>query len=53
MEVKEKGDQSVDTPFLLIMGNKIPMEGVTETKFRAEHKGMTIQRDCPTWGSTL
>jgi hypothetical protein len=26
------------------MGNKIPMEGVTETKFRAETKGKTIQR---------
>jgi hypothetical protein len=25
-------------------GNKIPMEGVTETKFRAETEGMTIQR---------
>jgi hypothetical protein len=26
------------------MGNKIPMEGVTETKFRADPEGMTIQR---------
>jgi hypothetical protein len=26
------------------MGNKIPMEGVTETKFEAEPEGMTIQR---------
>ena len=26
------------------MGNKIPMEGVTETKFRAEMEGRTIQR---------
>ena len=25
------------------MGNKIPMDGVTETKFRAEPEGMTIQ----------
>jgi hypothetical protein len=25
-------------------GNKIPMEGVTETKFRAETEGTTIQR---------
>jgi hypothetical protein len=25
-------------------GNKIPMEGVTETKFGAETKGRTIQR---------
>jgi hypothetical protein len=26
------------------MGNKIPMEGVTETEFRAETEGRTIQR---------
>jgi hypothetical protein len=26
------------------MGNKIPMEGVIETKFRAEPEGTTIQR---------
>jgi hypothetical protein len=26
------------------MGNKIPMERVTETKFRAEMEGRTIQR---------
>jgi hypothetical protein len=26
------------------MGNKIPMEGVTETKFRAEMEEMSIQR---------
>jgi hypothetical protein len=26
------------------MGNKIPMEGVTETKFRAETEGRTLQR---------
>jgi hypothetical protein len=32
MKVK-KEDQSVDTLFLHRMGNKIPMEGVTETKF--------------------
>ena len=44
MKLKKKEDQSVDTSFLLIMGNKIPMEGVTETKFRAEMEGRTIQR---------
>ena len=44
MKLKKKEDQSVDTSFLLRMGNKIPMEGVTETKFRAEPEGMTIQR---------
>jgi hypothetical protein len=30
--------------FLLKMGNKIPVEGVTETKFGAETEGRTIQR---------
>jgi hypothetical protein len=44
MKLKKKEDQSVDTLFILRMGNKIPMEGVTEVKFRAETEGMTIQR---------
>jgi hypothetical protein len=44
MKLKKKEDQSVDTSFLFKMGNKIPMEGVTETKFRAETEGRTIQR---------
>jgi hypothetical protein len=44
MKLKKKEDQSVDTSFLLIMGNKIPMEGVTETKFKAETERRTIQR---------
>jgi hypothetical protein len=44
MKLKKKGDQSVNTSFLLRMGNKIPMEGVTETKFGAETEGTTIQR---------
>jgi hypothetical protein len=43
MKLKKK-DQSVDTSFLLRMGNKIPMEGVTETKFRAETEERIIQR---------
>jgi hypothetical protein len=43
-ETQKKEDESGDTLFLLIMGNKIPMEGVTETKFRAEMEGRTIQR---------
>ena len=30
--------------FLLRMGNKIPLEGVMETKFGAETKGWTIYR---------
>jgi hypothetical protein len=35
----------VDTLFLLRIGKKIPMEGITETKFGAKMKGWTtIQR---------
>jgi hypothetical protein len=34
----------VETLPLLRIGNKTPMEGVTETKFGAETKGWTIQR---------
>jgi hypothetical protein len=34
----------VDTSFLLRIGNKTPLEGVTETKFGAKTKGWTIQR---------
>jgi hypothetical protein len=34
--------QSMDTLPLLRIGNKTPMEGVTETKFGAETKGWTI-----------
>ena len=41
-KLKKKEDQSVDTSFLLRMGNKIPMEGVTETNFRAEMEEMTL-----------
>jgi hypothetical protein len=44
MKLKKKEDQSVDTLLLRRMGNKRPMEGVTETKFRAEMGGKTIQR---------
>jgi hypothetical protein len=36
MKLKKMEDQSV--------GNKIPIEGVTKTKFRAEIEGRTIQR---------
>ena len=42
MKLKKKEDQCVDTSFFLKMGNKTPMEGVTETKFGAETKGWTI-----------
>jgi hypothetical protein len=44
MKLKKKEDQSVDTLSLLRIGNKITMEGVTETKFRAEKEGRIIQR---------
>jgi hypothetical protein len=55
MKLKKKEDQSVDTSILFRMGNKIPMEGVTETKFGAETEGRTIQRlpqlGWPSWSS--
>jgi hypothetical protein len=44
MKLKKKEDQSVDTSFLLRMGNKVPMKRVTETKFRAEPEETTIRR---------
>jgi hypothetical protein len=34
----------VDTSFLLRIGKKIPMKGITETKFGVKTKGWTIQR---------
>jgi hypothetical protein len=43
MKLKKKEDQRVDTSLLLRVKNKIPMEGVTEIKFRAETEGRTIQ----------
>jgi hypothetical protein len=49
MKLKKKEDQSMDTLFLLIMGNKIPIEGVIETKFRTETEESS--RDCPTQGA--
>jgi hypothetical protein len=44
MKLKKKENQSVDTPFLLRMRNKILMEGVTETECGADTEEMTIQR---------
>jgi hypothetical protein len=44
MKLKKKEDKSVDTLSFLRVGNKIPMEGVTETKFGPETEGRTIQR---------
>jgi hypothetical protein len=38
-KIKKREDQWVDTSFLLRIGNKIPMKGVTETKFGAKKKG--------------
>jgi hypothetical protein len=43
MKLKKKEDQSVDTSFLLRIGNIIPMKGVTQTKFGPKMKGWTIQ----------
>jgi hypothetical protein len=43
MKLKKKDDQSVYT-LILRRGNKVPVEGVTETKCGAETEGMTIQR---------
>jgi hypothetical protein len=44
MKLKKMEDQSVNTLILFRMGNKVPMEQVTETKCGAETGGMTIQR---------
>jgi hypothetical protein len=43
-KIKKKEDLRVDTSFLLRIRDKIPMEGVTETKFGAKMKRWTIQR---------
>ena len=42
MKLKKNEDQCVDTLPLLKIGNKTPMDGITETKFGAEKKGCTI-----------
>ena len=42
MKLKKNEGQSVDTLPLLRIGNKTPMEGVTETKFGAVTKGWAI-----------
>jgi hypothetical protein len=44
MKFKMKEDQSVDILILLRRGNKLPIEGVTETKFRPDTEDMTIQK---------
>jgi hypothetical protein len=50
MKLKKKKDKSVNTLFLLRMENKIPMEGVTETKLELRQKEGPC-RDCPSRGS--
>jgi hypothetical protein len=42
MKLEKNEDQSVETLPLLRIGNKTPMEGVTETKVGAATKGWTI-----------
>jgi hypothetical protein len=42
MKLKKNEDQNVDTMPLLRIGNKTPMEAVTESKIGAETKGWTI-----------
>jgi hypothetical protein len=42
MKLKKNEDQSVDTVPLLRIGNKTPIEGITETNFGAVTKGWTI-----------
>jgi hypothetical protein len=53
MKLKKKEDQSVDTSLLLRMGNKIPMEGVIETKLLRQSSVTELRpsRDCSTQGS--
>jgi hypothetical protein len=38
-KIRKNEDQHVDTSFLLRIGNKTSMNGVTETKFRTKTKG--------------
>ena len=44
MKLRKKENQNMDALILLRRGNKLSMEGVSETKFRAETEGMTTQR---------
>ena len=44
MKFKKKENQRMDFLVLFRRENKIPMEGLTETKFGAEMEGRTIQR---------
>jgi hypothetical protein len=49
MKLKKNEDQNVDTLPLLRIGNKTPMEGVTETLELRQKDGPS--RDCHTRGS--
>ena len=49
-KLKKKEDRSMDTLVLLRRGNKIPMEGDTETKCGKKTEGKTIPR-LTHWGS--
>jgi hypothetical protein len=42
MKLKKNEEQNVDTVPHLRIGNKTPMEGVTETQFEAETRGWII-----------
>jgi hypothetical protein len=42
MRLRRNKDQGVDALPLLRIGRGMPMEGVAETKFRAETKGWTF-----------
>jgi hypothetical protein len=44
MNLKKKEVPNLATLILLRKRNKVPMEGVTETKYGADIEGMTIQR---------
>ena len=44
MKLMKNEDQSMDTLPLLRIGNKTPIEGVTETKFGGKTKEWTTQR---------
>jgi hypothetical protein len=50
MKLKKNEDQSVDTLPLLRIGNKTPMEGVTEKILELRQKDGP-SRDCHIWGS--
>jgi hypothetical protein len=50
MKLKKNKDQSMDTLPLLRIGNKTPMEGVTEANVELRQKDKP-SRDGHTWGS--